>query len=81
MIKCRPLLDVLNEQNIQQIHLLKIDIENAEPLALNPFFEKAPKELFPKMIFIESDHKINLKRLGYRIIAKTNSNNSILILE
>jgi len=77
MVKCRPLLDVLKEQNIQQIDLLKIDIEKAEPLALNPFFEKAPKSLFPKMIFIESDSNINLLNLGYKFVTKTRSNNSI----
>ena len=76
-IKCRPLLDVINEQNIQQIDLLKIDIEKAEPLALNPFFEQAPRNLFPKMIFIESDSDIDFVKLGYTFVTKTRSNNSI----
>jgi len=80
-IKCRPLLNVLLEQNIQQIDLLKIDIESAEPVALNPFFEKAPKELFPKMIIIESDEEINLANLGYKLITKCSSKNSIYRLE
>ncbi|MDD4150776.1 MAG: FkbM family methyltransferase [Bacteroidales bacterium] len=72
---------MIREQNIQQIDLLKIDIENAEPLALNPFFEKAPRKLFPKMIFIESDSDINFADIGYKLIAKTRSNNSIYRLE
>ncbi len=81
IIKCRPLLDVLNEQNIKQIDLLKIDIERAEPIALNPFFENAPRNLFPKMIFIESDEGIDLAKLGYTFITKTKSHNSIYKLE
>ena len=81
MIKCRPLLNVLREQNIQQIDLLKIDIESAEPLALNPFFEEAPRELFPKMIIIESDEEIDLAKLGYKLILKCRSQNSIYRLE
>ncbi len=81
IIKCRPLLDVLNDQNIKQIDLLKIDIERAEPIALNPFFENAPRNLFPKMIFIESDEGIDLAKLGYTFITKTKSHNSIYKLE
>jgi FkbM family methyltransferase len=80
-IKCRPLLNVLREQNIQKIDLLKIDIERAEPLALNPFFKDAPREWFPKMIFIESDEGINLAKFGYKFVAKTKSHNSIYKLE
>lgn len=81
MVKCRPLLNVLKEQNIQQIDLLKIDIEEAEPLALNPFFLKAPRELFPKMIIIESDKGINFAKFGYKPIPKSGGNNSVYILE
>ncbi|MDH5474595.1 MAG: FkbM family methyltransferase [Cyclobacteriaceae bacterium] len=80
-IKCRPLLDVLKEQNITKIDLLKIDIEKAEPLALNPFFENSPRELYPKMIIIESDEGIDLKKLGYKFIAKHRTHNSIYTLE
>ena len=81
MIKCRPLLNVLREQNIQKIDLLKIDIEEAEPLALKPFFLKAPRELFPKMIIIESDKGINLAQFGYKLIPKPGGNNSVYRLE
>jgi FkbM family methyltransferase len=80
-VQCKPLLKVLREQNIQKIDLLKIDIENAEPLALNPFFEKAPRELFPKMIIIESVEGIRLADLGYKSIPNLSSQNSIYRLE
>ena len=79
-ICCRPLLAVLKEQNIEHIDILKIDIENAEPLALNPFFKKAPRGLFPKMIIIESVEGINFAKLGYKLIARRESN-SIYRLE
>lgn len=77
MVKCKPLLDALKEYNIEQIDLLKIDIEKAEPLALNPFFNNAPRKLFPKMIFIESDEGIDLAELGYKFITRTRAHNSI----
>jgi FkbM family methyltransferase len=81
MIKCRPLLDVLGEQNIRQIDVLKIDIEKADSLALKPFLEKAPGDLFPKMIFIESDEDINLAEFGYKFISRSRSLNSVYRLE
>lgn len=78
VIRCRPLLDVLHEENIKQIDLLKIDIEQAEPLALNPFFATAPPELFPKMIIIESDEGIDLEKFGYEPIGdRTTASNMI----
>ena len=81
MVKCRPLFDVLKDNKITKIDLLKIDIEEAEPLALNPFFERAPRTLFPKMIFIESDENIDLLKLGYKFIKRTRAHNSIYVLE
>ena len=76
-VKCRPLLSVVEELDIKKIDLLKIDIEEAEPLAMNPFFENAPRELFPKMVFIESDKNIPFKELGYRFVKRTRAHNSI----
>ena len=81
MVKCRPLLDVLKENEITKIDLLKIDIEEAEPLALNPFFQNAPRALFPKIIFIESEDNIDLIKLGYKFIKRTRAQNSIYVLD
>ena len=81
MVKCRPLLDLLKENEITKIDLLKIDIEEAEPLALNPFFQNAPRALFPKIIFIESEDNIDLIKLGYKFIKRTRAQNSIYVLD
>jgi FkbM family methyltransferase len=81
LIQCRPLLDVLREHNIRHIDLLKIDIEKADAIALKPFLEKAPRELFPKMIFIESDEDIDLAGFGYKFISRSRSLNSVYRLE
>ena len=80
-IQCRPLVDVLKEKQIEHIDLLKIDIENAEPLALNPFFRDAPRSLYPKSSFIESDENIDLEGYGYRFKTRTRAHNSIYILK
>ena len=74
VIQCRVLLDVLKEESIETIDFMKIDIEQAEPLVLNPFFEKAPKSLWPKHIIVESIDGIPFEELGYQLVTKTKNN-------
>ena len=56
-VKIKPLIDILNSQNISKIDALKIDIEGYEVSALKPFFNIAPVKLFPQKIVIEHTHK------------------------
>ena len=51
-----PLIDLLRERNIEQINILKIDIEGFEDRALAPFFEHANESLWPDHILIETAH-------------------------
>jgi FkbM family methyltransferase len=82
IIPIRPLLDVLNEQNVQRIDALKIDIEGYEDRALLPFFQNASQSLWPKVISIEhlshrvwqSDIITALKHYGYEATGRTRSN-------
>lgn len=76
-ILCRPLLSILQEQGVKKIDMLKIDIEGAEALALNPFFLDAPRSLFPQVVFIESEAAIDFQGLGYAFLRRTISHNSI----
>ncbi len=73
-VKCRTLVDVLDEQSIDHINFMKIDVEGAEPLVLNPFFENADKSLWPQIIQIETTEGIPLEDLGYKLQLKTKSN-------
>ncbi len=52
-----PLADLLTENGIDHIDLLKIDIEGFEDRALAPFFDSAPDELSPDNVLIETAHK------------------------
>ncbi len=79
-VKCRLLTDVLKEEGIQRLDFMKIDVEEAEPIVLNPFFETASKEVWPKYILIESTEGIPFGELGYKEILKT-KNNTIFKLE
>lgn len=56
-ISTRPLLDVLNELEIEKLGGIKIDVEGMEDRALRPFFTDAPKSLWPTCIIIEHCNK------------------------
>ena len=57
-----PFYDLLNEQGISHIDLLKIDIEGFEDRALAPFFDVAAEALLPNHILIEVAHQILWER-------------------
>ncbi|WP_024461267.1 FkbM family methyltransferase [Marinimicrobium sp. LS-A18] len=86
-VQCRPLLNVLEDLQMDRITVLKIDIEGAEDLALAPYLESAPDSLLAKHIFIENSQHIwsidlfeRLERRGYRRIFASRLN-SIFALE
>jgi FkbM family methyltransferase len=57
-IRCRPLLDVIQEAGITRIDVLKIDIEGAEDAALRPFLETADAALLPRRIIVENSESL-----------------------
>jgi FkbM family methyltransferase len=79
-IYCKPLKTIVEEQNIRRIDVMKIDIEGAEALALNRFFADVPRSLYPKVIIIESPDNIEFENLGYTLIQRTATHNSIFQL-
>jgi len=56
-VKVFPLVDLLKEQGVESIDILKIDIEGFEDRALAPFFDKAPESILPKNILLETAHQ------------------------
>lgn len=48
------LLDLLQEEGIGHVDVLKIDIEGHEKTVLEPFFADAPKHLLPRLIICEA---------------------------
>jgi FkbM family methyltransferase len=80
-IECRPLLDVLRQNGVRRIDALKIDVEGAEDKVLAPFFEEAPKSLWPNLIIIEDARDLWHKDLfsilgdcGYAIAKRSKLN-------
>jgi FkbM family methyltransferase len=78
-VPCRPLLDVLRDQHITRIDVLKIDVEGFEPQILNPFFAAAPRELLPRTILAETVDGIEWERMGYRLLKRTHAHNSVFV--
>lgn len=80
-VAIRPLLDMVQEAGLMRIDALKIDIEGFEDQALIPFFETAPKALWPKLLILERSEKDwkadllgALKQAGYRDLATSKRN-------
>jgi FkbM family methyltransferase len=80
-VATKTLFDVLREEGITAIDALKIDVEGAEDIVLQPFFAAAPTALYPRSIIME--HKIGrwavdmmdlLAKAGYRQHQKTRLN-------
>ena len=80
-VESETLINILKNQNITKIDALKIDIEGFEDRALFPFFDEAPKSLWPTCIVIEpnstsweKDILSRLETLGYVRTGKTRGN-------
>ena len=81
-IQMTSLLEIVIKNDINNIKILKIDIEGHEDLALMPYFENVEKRLYPKNIIIEhGSHSLwrqdiikFLFTIGYIELFKTKSN-------
>ena len=82
IVRCKRLIDIVNQEKLNFITNLKIDIEGYEDRVLIPFFKVCKKKLFPKNIILEHSMKIYwktnlikfLEKKGYKKIFKNNSN-------
>jgi FkbM family methyltransferase len=80
-VPARTLLDLVTQENFDHVDALKIDVEGAEDLILEPFFREAPEALWPKAILMENSvgvWQIDLPKLladkGYRPAAMMRRN-------
>jgi len=75
------LLDLVRGEGLTRIDAIKLDVEGAEDLILEPFLRQAPPALHPRLLVIEdgtdlwqTDLAALLTRHGYRRIAQTRLN-------
>lgn len=75
------LLDLVRQEGFHRIDAIKLDVEGAEDIILEPFLRGAPAGLLPSLLILEDgigQWQIDLPRLleghGYRLLAKTRLN-------
>jgi FkbM family methyltransferase len=80
-VPAKTLLSVLAEEGYERLDAIKLDIEGAEDLVLDPFFRDAPRALWPLLIIMEFSFlgggaglEQRLRALGYREILRTSEN-------
>ena len=74
IVPTRRLDTVLAQRGLDRVDALKIDVEGAEDLALLPFYDAAPRAMWPRAVLIEDCFKDKwrrdcvafLKERGYR---------------
>lgn len=80
-VPARTLLNVVESEGFERLDAVKIDVEGAEDLVLEPFLRDAPESLWPKLVVIGHTHGrwseslVNaLAQSGYREILKARTN-------
>jgi FkbM family methyltransferase len=78
-VPATTLLDLIRRERLERIDAIKLDVEGAEDIILEPFFRDAPPSLHPSLLIVDgSGRQGNLSAMlepnGYRLIAKTRMN-------
>jgi FkbM family methyltransferase len=80
-VTARTLLDLVEAEAYPRVDAIKLDVEGAEDLILEPFLAKAPRHLLPKILILENGvlrWQTDLPRLleesGYGLKATTRQN-------
>jgi FkbM family methyltransferase len=84
-VKLRRLAPLLDEHGIEQISVMKIDVEGYEDRVLPPYLAAVPEQRWPHLIIIEHAHRRNWSvdcladcfNRGYRVVG-TSKNNTLL---
>ncbi|MGD0719754.1 MAG: FkbM family methyltransferase [Roseiarcus sp.] len=80
-VPAKSLLSLLLEEGYDRVDAIKLDIEGAEDLVLDPFFRDAPEGLWPALIIMEfallrggGGLERRLREIGYREILRSAEN-------
>jgi FkbM family methyltransferase len=75
------LLQLLTSERVEAVDAIKIDVEGFEDVILGPFFQEAPRAMWPRLIIIEDcrnswaiDLMAALHAKGYSIVARSKLN-------
>jgi FkbM family methyltransferase len=77
----KTLLSIVRDEGFGRIDAIKLDVEGAEDLILEPFLRDAPRELWPRLLLMEFSHgkwAVDLQRIlsdcGYHEALRTRQN-------
>ena len=80
-VPAKTLLTLVREEGYDRLDAIKLDIEGAEDLALEPYLREAPRALWPRLIIMEftllvsaQELEAHLRDLGYHEILRTSEN-------
>lgn len=80
-VPAKTLKDILSSEAYPRVDALKIDVEGAEDVVLEPFFREAPPALWPRLILCarpSTAWSVDLERLlpayGYRELLRSRAN-------
>ena len=80
-VPAATLHDLLVSEGIASVDAIKLDVEGAEDIILEPFFRTAPESLYPALIVVENgtrrwqiDLPALLEERGYRLVETTRMN-------
>jgi FkbM family methyltransferase len=80
-VPAKRLLTILMEEKFERLDAAKLDVQGAEDLILDIFFQEAPASLWPSLLIIEHgdtrwsvDIPDMLLKQGYEVIATTKNN-------
>ncbi len=78
-VPATTLLDLVRKERVEHLDAIKLDVEGAEDIILEPFFRDAPVSLYPSLLVLgsrqwQTDLLGLLAAHGYRMRAKTRSN-------
>jgi FkbM family methyltransferase len=80
-VAAKTLLELLKDEGFSHVDAVKLDVEGAEDIILEPFLRDAPPELRPRLLIIEdgsrqwqTDLPALLEATGYRLVVKTRLN-------
>ena len=80
-VPARTLLELIRGEGYERVDAIKLDVEGAEDLVLDPFFRDAPPHLYPSLFIVanvpdrwQTDVPNLLIGKGYRLILETRMN-------
>ena len=80
-VPAKTLLNIIVQEQFERIDAVKLDVEGAEDLILEPYFRDAPEHLRPKLVLMEFSHDRwatdlggLLRACGYSEVMRTRTN-------